>query len=136
MHEFLRAFINETQDDWDTWCNYYKLCYNTTPGNHGYTPYKLVFGKRANLPIDRSEKVSIPVYNIDNYAKELRYRLKEAHTKTKIFLENEKLRRKLGYDKNLNGISIEIGDVVNLRDSTNPKLGKLYKGPYKITKII
>ena len=45
LNEYLRQFINEQLDDWDSWLQFYTFCYNTiTNTEHTFTPYELVFG--------------------------------------------------------------------------------------------
>lgn len=47
LNEYLRHFISEERDDWDSWLPYYTFCYNTSPHtDHEFTPFELVFGKK------------------------------------------------------------------------------------------
>jgi Reverse transcriptase (RNA-dependent DNA polymerase)/RNase H-like domain found in reverse transcriptase/Integrase zinc binding domain/Retroviral aspartyl protease len=135
FNEYVRSFINDNGDDWDVWSQYYKFCYNTTPNNHGYTPFELVFGRKANLPIDVLAKIAQPVYNVEQYANELQFRLKMAYDKTKTYLEKEKEARKLEYDKNLRIVNFKIGDKVWIRDEARQKLDPVNLGPYRIIKL-
>lgn len=68
LNEYLRCFVNEHQSDWDDWLKYYQFNYNTTPHTiHGYTPYELVFGVKANLPHSNNQRNLDPVYNLEAY---------------------------------------------------------------------
>jgi len=58
---------------------------------HNYCPYELVFGKTNNLPKQFNSTENIePIYNIDDYAKESKYRLEVAYERALIILETNK----------------------------------------------
>lgn len=41
LNEYLRIFINELKDNWDSWLQYYCFSYNTTPNSdHNFTPFE------------------------------------------------------------------------------------------------
>jgi len=135
LNEYLRSYINENQDDWDIWSQYYKFCYNITPNDHGYAPFNLVFGRRANLPTDLVTRKQ-PINNIDNYSSELHFRLKTAYEQTNKKLIQIKNKTKDKYDANINDIIINIDDLVYLQKENRTKLDKVYEGPFVVTKII
>lgn len=60
----------------------FTYCYNITPSlslDFKYTPYELIFGRNPYLlEVFESDNVD-PPYNIDNFAKELKYKLQTAH---------------------------------------------------------
>jgi len=67
---------------------------------HDYCPYELVFGRTSNLPkhfnsVDWIE----PLYNIDDYAKESKFRLEQAFKRAKLMLEFHKQKQKISYDR-------------------------------------
>jgi len=62
---------------------------------HDYCPYELVFGKTSNLPKQFNTTKNIePIYNIDDYARESKYRLKIAHKRARIMIEENKRKTK------------------------------------------
>ena len=80
LNEYLIAFTNEHSDDQDDWVKFYEFNYNTTPHTEkNYTPYELVFGKKANLPQDlRSGNIENSV-QLCVYFKEMKYKLQKSH---------------------------------------------------------
>jgi len=59
---------------------------------HDYCPYKLVFGRTANLPIQFNSVDNIgPLYNLDDYAKESKFRLELVHKRARLMLYNNKI---------------------------------------------
>lgn len=64
-------------ESWDTHMQYFTFCYNitkSTTNGANYSPFELVFGRQVKLPNDIGGPIQ-PLYNIDDYAKELKYRL-------------------------------------------------------------
>jgi len=62
---------------------------------HDYCPYELVFGKTSNLPkhFNSIDKIQ-PLYNIEDYAKESKFRLEQAIKRARLMLESHKLKQK------------------------------------------
>ena len=85
FNEYVRSYISVEKNDWDEWIHYFTYCFNTTPSVvHGYCPYELVFGKipqglHTFNTIDRVE----PLYNVEDYSKEIKYKLEIAYTRAK-----------------------------------------------------
>jgi transposase InsO family protein len=132
LNEYLRSFINDNK--WDVAANFFKFCYNTTPAEHGYTPFQLTYGRLANLPIEITRGPIEPIYNIDNYAKELKFRFQSAFERTNKLLIDYKERRKLAYDKNVRNLSLSVKDKVLLALENMVKLDKVYAGPFEVIK--
>lgn len=137
LNEYLRSYISVDKTDWDVWLNYFVYCFNTTPSMaHNYCPYELVYSKTPNLPKELSIKNNIdPIYNIDNYAIESRYRLEMAYKRARIMLENHKRKNKEYYDRKVLDKEIIINDKVLLRNETGHKLDNRYLGPYIVVGI-
>jgi len=65
--------VDKDQTDWDEWIPFAMF---TTPHTAtGYTPFELVYGYRADLLIALT-KPPKPIYNYDDYAQELKERLR------------------------------------------------------------
>lgn len=135
LNEFLRSFVNADHDDWDQWIPYYCFCYNTSPhSDHQYTPFELVFGRQPNYPsslknIDRID----PVYNIENYHNELKFKLQTAAFKARELLDIAKQKRISTTSSS--PINVTIGDTVYLQKENRRKLDQVYTGPFKIISI-
>lgn len=132
LNEYMCSFADDNQ--WDKWVPYYTFAYNTTPNiDTNYTPYELIFGKLPCLPNDILEDNN-PVYNLDNYANELKVRLKMSITKARKIIENVKIKRtnKQNY---INPLNIKIGDQVLVKNESRKKHQPPYKGPYTVVEV-
>ena len=131
LNAYLRSYISIDKSDWDEWLAYFTYCYNTTPSAvHNYCPYELVFGKTTPSLTD-SETVH-PLYNVDNYAKEVQFRLQIAHKRAQQIIDEKKQISKLYADKKLADVDISIGDKVLVKDEAGHKLDNKYSGPFLI----
>ena len=66
MVEYLRCFCNPRGSDWDKWSPFACFVHNTTPHTMTkYTPYEILFGRKANIPGYLQYK-SVPSYNYDD----------------------------------------------------------------------
>lgn len=137
LNEYLRHFINEQHDDWDSWLMYYTFSYNTTPhSEHLFTPFELIFGKQANLPSQFMINVDIePVYNYESYLSELKFKLQTVCAKAKILLDKSKTSRNQIQSQSANPLEKTIGDTVWLKVENRRKLDPVYSGPFKIINI-
>lgn len=137
LNEYLRSYINSNHTLWDEYVKYFNYCYNTTPSPllRNYSPFELVFGRTPYNPPFLSKAIE-PVYNIDNYVHELRYRLQCAHELVRRYLNLTKQSSKNRYDKGVRQLNLNIGDSVLLRNEAGHKLDPVYKGPYKVREIV
>lgn len=136
LNEYLRAYINDTQGDWEELLKFFTYCYNATPHSafsFVYSPFELVFAKK---PVDFASIVgnSIePNYNVENFARESKFKLQIALNQAKELLIKSKLQAKKFYDRKMKQLNIKIGDKVVLNDFTKHKiLDHMYKGPYTV----
>jgi len=87
----------------------------------GHISFKLVFGYQAMLPSALISKS----YSYNNYAKELKERLRTTNRIAKEHIIKAKLTVKQQYDKDIKAISFKLGDKVLLHDSAKSRLKKL-----------
>jgi len=133
LNEYMLSFADE--DNWNEWIPYYIFCYNSTPHTDtGYTPFELVYGK---LPtINRRESIKLSeqniLYNIDDYASEVKLRLQRALKRAQESLRNAKYARKNLQENKINPNNFEEGDYVFLQKGNKKKQEAPYEGPYKI----
>lgn len=138
LNEYLRSFTNTHHSDWDDWTKFYAFSYNTTPNTeHGYTPYELVFGRKAILPHDLQDNISFvqPLYNPEQYLQELRFRLQNTNTNARRNLLQQKQKRQEVCNRKTNPTELKIGDLVYLSNENRKKLDPFYIGPYIVTEI-
>ena len=129
---YLRIQASENWDTWGSWVPYWCFAYNNTVHTETrYTPYELVFGKIAQLPSNVTTKVD-PIYNFDDYPKELKYRLQVAWDDARYNLIQSKSRRKEKCDLVRAEFSFKEGDKVLMRNPLSDKSDAVYKGPYEV----
>jgi len=75
------------------------------------------------------------VYNIDDYAKESKYRLEIAHKRARIIIEENKRKNIEFYDLKAKDIDIFMGDKVLLKNEIGHKLDSKYTGPYTVESL-
>lgn len=128
--KYIRQFLEQNLGDWENYIAYFTFCYNIEKhgsNNYNYSPYELVFSRNVNLPSNITSNQIQPLYNFDNYVKEAKYRLQNAHMAARNFIEKLKIKNKTFYDKTANPLEIDIGDIVYLRQEPYNKLGTLNK---------
>lgn len=109
-------------------------CRPHTSYSEKYTPFELVFGRKRSLP-NFSSKID-PIYNIDNYYAEIKYKIQNANRSAKELIERHKIQNKLQHDRNAKPINIKINDKVVLCEENRHKHNPLYMGPYVILDIM
>lgn len=133
LNEYFLSFVEN--NSWDEWVPYYVFAYNITPHvDTEYSPFELVFGKLPGLPGD--EVINHPkVYNFENYANELKARMKYSLENARRLLESVKENREIESRKKTNNIELTIGDLVLIKVGNRTKSEPPYHGPYKIVDI-
>ena len=100
LNEYFLTFVED--DNWEQWIPYYTFAYNTAPHvDTGYSPFELIFGKLPSLPVYPK------VYNFENYANELKTRLKYSLENARNMIEKIKNRRRLDSYKKINRIELD-----------------------------
>lgn len=136
LNSYLRTYINPDRTDWDIFAKYYALMWNISPSPllENYTPFELVFNKKANFP-DTLHGVVQPLYNDEDIAKTTKYRFQWAHERAKTLLEDIKKKQKISLDQNAKLVEFAVGESVLITKCDRTKLDPFYQGPYKISKI-
>ena len=116
FNEYLRSYVNEQKSDWDDWLVYFTYCYNTTPSVaiNDYCPYQLIFGKTPTTYEFLNSGSVDPVYNIDDYHREVKFRLQVAHQRAQRYLVESKFKRKIVYDDKSNPQKLSKNDLILL----------------------
>ena len=116
-----------------------KVCmaYNTSVQlNTSFTPYFLMFGREARLPIDLTFSQPAQSTSTIEYAAQLHTSLNEAYQMVRERVRMKQNRQKEVYDKRIHGPSHSPGDLVWLHNAkvprgTNKKFHKPWNGPYR-----
>lgn len=138
FNEYLRAYINENKTNWDVNLSFFTYCYNTTPNvslDLKFTPYELVFGKKPTIINEIAKETIDPIYNIENYALEAKFRMQNAHKEANKYLNYSKIKNKNIYDKKSNPLLISIGNKVLLEKEPRHKTEAVYLGPFIVKNI-
>lgn len=137
FNEYLRAYLKD-YSEWEEYLRYFTFCHNITPSsalNHKFTPFELVFSRKAIIPDKLLDNNIDPLYNIDNYALESKYRLQCAHKQAQELLHKAKLTSKSYADKTAKPLDININDKVVLLKEPRTKHESLYSGPFVVKKL-
>ena len=76
LAEFLKQYVNKNKTDWNEYLELSMFSYNTSVhSGTQYTPYELIFGRDARLPLAKplTEHEQLPTYQ--GYLQELVSRL-------------------------------------------------------------
>lgn len=137
LNEYLRAYMKEITN-WEDYVKYFSYCYNTTPHTSfdtKYTPFQLVYGYTPNeIPFLHTDKID-PVYNIDSFAIETKYKLQNAQKLANELLQRAKRQSKALQDANSRPINVKIGDTVMILQENRHKHEALHRGPFHIIDI-
>ena len=124
-----------------------RLCmaYNTSVHpTTGYTPFALMFGRQARMPIDimygTPAETTDPQFHSE-YATQLQQQLQTAYESVREKTGQKLERQKEFYDRKVHGKPFSVGDLVWLNSPAIPRgqFRKLYSpwtGPYKVVTVI
>jgi len=96
-----------------------------------YTPYEIVFGRKANLP-GQLQQSTAPLYNYDDIVHDVKQKLQICHVIARANLMMSKQRRVAQQASKVNMPIFNKGDKVLLRNEKAGKLDSLWAGPYTI----
>jgi len=140
LAEMLSMYVSTSQRDWDFFIPYVLLAYRTSKHEStGFSPFYLLYGRQARLPIDSALNSTIITKYIDteDYITTVTTNLTEAWKLAKITLGKSQARQKKQYDTKLKPPKFQIGDTVLLYRPVVPvgkssKLTPKWKGPFVI----
>lgn len=138
IKDYLKHYINEYQDNWDTWLPTAIFSYNNSVhSTTKFRPYELVFGHKPILPSSLTQNPEFK-YTYNDYLDQLKYRLNKSHEIARKNIVSSKERSKLYYDKHVKNPSYKIGDKVYLQNDhirKHKSLSPTFKGPYEVVDI-
>lgn len=135
LTEYLKQFVDRHRD-WDYWVPSAMFSYNTsTHEGTKFSPYELVFGKRARIPSQFDYEPKDRTY--DDFFIDLVAKMRKDNEKARNNLIKAKQRSKRYYDRRVKKHRYEIGDDVWLEKPVrHGKFDDEYVGPYRITEIL
>jgi len=134
MIEYLRCFCNPRGSNWDQFLPFACFVYNTTPHTMTkFTPYEVLFGRRARIP-GQLQRKSV-TYNYDDIVCDIKNKLQTCHEIARENLMQTKQHRVAQQAVKINMPHFQVGDKVLLRNENDKKLDPLWKGPYTISEV-
>lgn len=136
LNSYLKMYMNETGSNWDKYAKYYAFHWNISPipQLNDYTPFELVFNRKANIPGTLLGPIE-PLYNMDDLAKLTQYRFKLSHAHAKSQIEKLKSLQTDRLNQKAKPISFKIGEKVLITNEGRKKNDPFYSGPYEIIDI-
>lgn len=134
FNEYMRIYLDQALENWDSYLDFYTFCYNTsknTTNNFNYSPYEIIFGRESILPNELFSGVVDPIYDVENYSKELKYILQTVHQNTVELVKKMKIRSKQNYDNKAKPLGkLNVGEQVLLEVQPYHKFKNKYSGPH------
>ena len=141
----LSAFVCEEGTNWDEQLPYVLLAYRSSVhASTGATPYSMLYGREANLPVDlmfpSSKTFEAQEYCGPRYVEWVRRAIASAHDFARQHLEKSAVRQKRGYDVYAKDrVPFVEGDLVRYYHYPTRqanKFGLPWLGPYEVIKKI
>lgn len=143
LKDFLKAFVNDSQSNWDKLCPMAQFVHNSTPSETTkFTPHMLMFGRECTMPSSVKSSVQKNVFTTyEDFVMRLANNLRQMHEIAARNLVKGKEKNKTIYDEKLNEVNFSISDEVflqveSVRQGRSKKLGPQWSGPYKIIEKI
>ncbi len=144
ISSMLRTYVDGTQTNWDHHLPHITLAYNTSVHpSTGQTPFRMMYGRKARLPIDVMFGPAEPPksYTTGQYMLELNQSLDQAYSLAREKAGLIQRRQKELYDRKIHGQAYKEGDLVWLFNPHVPrgkskKLHRFWQGPFTVKKKV
>ena len=134
------ATVVENHKDWESHLRATCMAYNTSiQSTTGYSPFFLMFGRKARIPVDLLCEVGKIAENANDFVSQQGRIMQEAYCQVQSRMGLQQDRQKELYDRKRHGKPFSVGDLVMLYTSVVPrgyckKLHRPWSGPFKILK--
>ena len=139
----LSTALEKNHSNWDLQLPLLILAYRTSvQETTGATPFSLMFGRSARLPIDIEFNLpSTSHTSLNQYQSQLQNQLQQAYKTVREHSLAEQTRQKCLYDRSIHGPEYEIGDEVWLHcpavsKGRCKKFHRPWQGPFTVVKVI
>jgi len=143
IQSMLATIVDESGGEWEEHLSKVCFAYNTSKqSSTGFTPFQLMFGRLARIPLDVIYKTPMPEpTTVPQYVAQLRQSLEKAYKLTRENLKTAAGRQKERYDRKRHGDPYKVGDKVWLHSTVIPrgrakKLHCPWSGPFTVIKCI
>jgi len=136
LAEYLKQYTNKS--DWDKYLKLASFSYNTSvhEGTR-YTPYELVYGRRARVPTSDPPMHDVTNESYTEYLTRTFNRIRDVQDHARDNLIKAKQRSKRYYDKKARPQEYETGDeVYMIKEPNRGKLSDQYSSPYRIKRTL
>lgn len=133
MGNYLRAFASTTYE-WDSLVQWAAFNHNTAINYSGFSPFELVFGRKALLPSDDAR-----IYTYDDYVSNLKIIMRKSREMANQAEKAMRVQNKSYYDRNASNLDLNPGDLVYLKNvqvGQGQKLQNKYRGPLRVLEIV
>ena len=135
----LGTLTEDQKSNWKDHVNFLVWAYNSTRHEStGYSPYYLMFGRHPQLPIDTMLGLNLndEHQSLKKYTSNLKEKLNQAFKTANDVREKMLLKNQLYYNQKARGATLQVGDIVLVRNvglKGRQKLADRYLDvPYKI----
>lgn len=139
--DMLATTVRKYPKEWETHLQKLCMAYNTSVhSSTGFTPFYLMFGRQAKLPIDVAYGNPTPESDsVSQYAATMKDSLEQAYRRVREQSGKSAKRQKELYDQKVHGKACEVGDLVWLHSPAVPrgqsrKLHCPWVGPFEVVK--
>ena len=138
--DMLSTTIKDCPGNWENHVRAVCMAYNSSiQPTTGFTPFYLMFGRQARIPVDVMYGSPVVESSPSTYANALRKSLTTAYNQVRVKMDAQFQRQKQFYDKKVHGKPYKVGDLVWLYSPAVPpgqskKLHHAWSGPFKIIK--
>ena len=101
-----------------------------------YSPYEIVFGSRAKLPISTIRARIGHIEDYDDYVQRLQQNLSDVHDKVRKNMDKQREKVTGRYNRNRLHKELKLGDKVLVKNEDKRGFEKKYIGPFVIEEII
>ena len=138
----LSTTTDENPFEWEYHVQKVCMAYNTSvQSTTGFTPFFLMFGREARLPVDLLFELPKSSSSVSDYVTFLTESLNKAYELARVKVGMKQQRQTENYNQRIHGKPFSENDLVWLHNPRVPrgshrKLRKTWNGPYKVVKRI